>query len=148
MHFNSDDQLYYLFLTFNKIELDKHDIETLYKLGYCPNCLFKFKNKIINDKEIEYINTKNWDEFLDKYPMKLNQCNCIKCSCGLNKNVEIMYDFFDYEEKNPLICLTCRSCEQRKMSFKSVHDNKNLIENNLDSNIVNNNINNNEIICE
>ena len=76
MHFSNDDQLYYLFLTFNKIELDKHDIQTLYKLGYCPNCLFKFKNKIINDKEIEYINTKNWDEFLDKYPMKLNQCNC------------------------------------------------------------------------
>ena len=50
--------------------------------------------------------------FLNKYPMKLNQCNCTRCSCGLNKLLDIQYDLFDIEEKKPICYQSCSKCNK------------------------------------
>ena len=110
------DHIYYIFITFNKTKLDNDDINILIKLGYCANCLIKIKNKILSDEEISYIFSKNWDDFCNKYCFRLIQCNCTRCNCGCNKNLEVIYDLFDYKEKFPNYHLTCQKCCLKNIS--------------------------------
>ena len=106
------EPVYYVLCSFNKLKLNERDIILLSKIGFCPCCLKILFEKKISDKELEYINLKNWDEFLDEYPLRLNQCNCTKCKCGLNKILDIQYDLFDIEEKNPICYLSCSKCDK------------------------------------
>lgn len=106
------EPIYYILCSFNKLKLEKKDINLLSKVGFCPSCLKILSDKKISDKELEYINMKDWDDFQDKYPIRLNQCYCTKCKCGLNKILDIHYDLFDIEEKNPICYLSCSKCNK------------------------------------
>lgn len=107
-----NEPIYYILCSFNKLKLDKKDIYLLSKVGFCQCCLKTLLDKTISEKELEYINGKDWDDFLNKYPMRLNQCNCTGCKCGLNKILDIQYDLFDIKEKNPICILSCSKCNQ------------------------------------
>ena len=110
--YTESEPIYYILCSFNKLKLDKNDLILLFKIGFCPCCLKILFDKTISDKELEYINWKDWDDFLDKYPMRLNQCNCTRCECGLNKILDIHYDLFDIENKNPICFLSCTKCNK------------------------------------
>ena len=110
--YTDSETVYYILCSFNKLKLDKKEVNLLSKIGFCNCCLKILFDKTISDKELEYINSKDWDDFLDKYPMRLNQCNCTRCHCGLNKILDIQYDLFDVEEKNPICFLSCSKCDK------------------------------------
>ena len=107
-----NEPIYFILCSFNKLKLDKKDICLLSKIGYCPCCIKTLLDKTISEKELEYINGKDWDDFLNKYPMRLNQCNCTRCKCGINKILDSQYDLFDIKEKNPICILSCSKCNQ------------------------------------
>ena len=106
------EPIYYILCSFNKLKLEKKDTNLLSKIGFCQSCVKVLLDKSISNKELDYINMKDWDDFLDKYPLRLNQCNCTKCHCGLNKILDIQYDLFDIEEKNPICYLSCSKCNK------------------------------------
>ena len=110
--YTDSEPIYYILCSFNKLKLDKKDINLLSKVGFCKCCLKILSNKIISNEELEYINWNDWDNFLEKYPMRKNQCNCTKCQCGLNKILDVHYDLFDIEEKNPICYLSCSKCSK------------------------------------
>lgn len=107
-----NDPIYFILCSFNKLKLDKKDICSLSKIGFCECCLRILSDKAISQKELEYINEKDWDDFLNKYPIRLNQCNCTRCKCGLNKVLDVQYDLFDIEEKTPICYLSCSKCNK------------------------------------
>ena len=108
--FIKNEPIYYVLCNFNKLKLDKNDINILIKLGYCQCCIKTLEDKILTKEEIKYIENKDWDTFIDKYPLKLNQCNCTRCNCGLNRLFEVMYDLFDIDNKIPIGWLSCVQC--------------------------------------
>ena len=155
-HILSDsDSLFYIFFSFNKTELDKNDLKILFNLGYCVNCLIELSKKKLNHNEIKYIESKDWDKFESTYHMRLNECNCKKCSCGFNKSIEVIYDLFEYQDKYPIYTLVCHKCDNMKLKIPKCPNidfvsNKKLKLNdkNKEFNIINKSIiNNNEITC-
>lgn len=162
LYCNRKDLFYYILCSFNKLKLDKNDINKLIKLGYCETCISIIENQELSKQEINYINNKNWDNFIDKYPLSLNQCHCIKCICGKNKIFNIMYDFCDINEINPICTLICNECIKLKIptnkkniskrSYSDIENNNNLNsklcsvdKNKLMTKVIE--INNNKLIC-
>jgi hypothetical protein len=144
--FIKNEPIYYILCNFNKLKLDNSDINQLIKLGYCQCCIKTLKDKILTKEEIKYIENKDWDNFIDKYPLKLNHCNCTRCNCGLNRLFEVMYDLFDIDNKIPICWLSCIQCNSytklnvnKKKSLKRSYSD---IENiNNSNNELNNNCN-------
>ena len=154
---SNQDSIYYIFYCFNKTILNKNDLLILSKLGYCHNCLIEISKKEINYNDIKYIESKDWDKFLECFPKELNVCTCTKCECGLNKCIEVIHDLFDYEDKYPIYRLNCTRCESLRIPTydKSlIKNNKQIIEQEnlkLDNNKYNHNIrisNSNNIVFE
>lgn len=127
------EPIYYILCSFNKLKLEKKDINLLSKIGFCTNCLKILSDKTISDKELEYINMKDWDDFQEKYPTRLDQCNCTRCKCGLNKILDIHYDLFDIEEKNPICYLRCNKCN--KLNVPTANKMKTIESNNSNKRI-------------
>ena len=153
---NDSDPIFYIFYSLNKTILNENDLQILRRLGYCNQCLIKLSKKELKKNEVKYIENKDWDKFLLSFPMRLNECNCTRCNCGLNKNIDVIYDLFDYEDKYPICKLICQKCNNQELKIPVVpkyefKKNKRirLEDENSKHNIINNNINNNinEILC-
>lgn len=170
--FIKNEPIYYILCNFNKLKLDKSDIDLLIKLGYCQCCIKTLEDTILTKEEIKYIENKDWDNFIDKYPLQLNQCNCTRCNCGLNRSFEVIYDLFDIENKYPICWLSCIKCNcltkpninkkstsKRKYSDieninnpnnscnKKIHNDNIKLYDNKEKIITNKIINNNQLIC-
>lgn len=113
--YNKIDLFYYILCNFNKYKLDKDDINKLIGLKFCKSCISELESLDLTKQEIDYINKKDWDDFIEKYPRQLYQCECIKCICGENKVFDILYDLFDIKEVNPICMISCSKCIKLKI---------------------------------